>query len=354
MTIWGESAGAISVADHTIFEGGNIDYNGGKLFRAAIMNSGSLVPATDVSSPKAQNIYDQVVRSSSCAGNANTLACLRTLPYNDFVRAVTSVPGIFSYRSLDLSYLPRPDPGDNFFPESPEVPVQAGRFAKVPVIIGDQEDEATLFSLVQSNITTNDDLVNYIASYFPSDPTNLATARGLASLYPNQPLLGQPAGSPFRTAAFNSIYPQFKRLAAILGDITFTLTRRTYLDVITTTAAVPAWSYLSTYLYGTPILGTFHASDIFLAAFGDAVISFPARSMQSYYIAFICDLDPNGAAGGGGGGGGGGGELINWPKWNKEEPKLMNFELGRNSLMNDDFRSNVFEYLVTRLSTLRI
>lgn len=102
-------------------------------------------------------------------------------------------------------------------------------------------------------------------------------------------------------------------------------------------------------------MGTFHASDIFLAAFGDAQISFPARSMQSYYIAFIHDLDPNGLpAGGGGGGGGGGGELINWPKWNKEEPKLMNFELGRNSLMNDDFRSNVFEYLVTRLSTLRI
>lgn len=68
--------------------------------------------------------------------------------------------------------------------------------------------------------------MNYVASYFPADPNNVANARGLADLYPNQPLLGQPAGSPFRTAAFNSIYPQFKRLAAILGDITFTITRR--------------------------------------------------------------------------------------------------------------------------------
>lgn len=86
-------------------------YNGKPLFRAAIMNSGAVTPVTDVSSPKAQAIYDKVVASSSCAGLADSLSCLRSLPYNDFQRAVTSVPGIFSYRSLDLSYLPRPDPG---------------------------------------------------------------------------------------------------------------------------------------------------------------------------------------------------------------------------------------------------
>ncbi|KAI5366515.1 Putative carboxylesterase, type B, carboxylesterase type B, active, alpha/Beta hydrolase [Septoria linicola] len=345
VTIWGESAGAISVADHTIFEGGNIDYNGGKLFRAAIMNSGTIVPATDVSSPKAQAIYDQVVRASSCAGNTNSLACLRALPFDAFNRAVASVPGIFSYRSLDLSYLPRPDPGDNFFPQSPEVPFQAGRFAKVPVIVGDQEDEGSLFALVQSNISTNDQLVNYVASYFPADPNNVANARGLADLYPNQPLLGQPAGSPFRTAAFNSIYPQFKRLAAILGDITFTITRRSYLDVITK-QGVPAWSYLSTFLYGTPVLGTFHASDIFLAAFADAQVSLQARSMQTYYIAFINNLDPNSL--------GTAAPLISWPKWTNATTQLVNFESLRNSLLTDDFRSNVYNYLVPRISTLRI
>lgn len=111
------------------------------MFRAAIMNSGSIIPATDVSSPKPQAVYDKVVASSPCAGSADTLTCLRGLDYATFLRAVSSVPGIFSYRSVDLSYLPRPDPSDNFFPQSPEVPVQAGQYAKVPVIIGDQEDE---------------------------------------------------------------------------------------------------------------------------------------------------------------------------------------------------------------------
>lgn len=105
------------------------------------MNSGSVIPATDVSSPKPQAVYDKVVASSPCAGTADTLSCLRGLDYATFLRAVSSVPGIFSYRSLDLSYLPRPDPGDSFFSESPELSLQAGRYVKIPTIIGDQEDE---------------------------------------------------------------------------------------------------------------------------------------------------------------------------------------------------------------------
>ncbi|EME79809.1 uncharacterized protein MYCFIDRAFT_199464 [Pseudocercospora fijiensis CIRAD86] len=109
-------------------------------WRAAITNSGSVIPAEDVSTAKAQAIYDKVVASSSCAGSSDSLTCLRGLSYADFLRAVSSVPGIFSYRSLDLSYLPRPDPGGNFFSQSPEVSIANGAYAKAPVIIGDQED----------------------------------------------------------------------------------------------------------------------------------------------------------------------------------------------------------------------
>lgn len=88
----------------------------------------------------------------------------------------------------------------------------------------------TLFSLVQGNITTNDELVAYFASYFsPNNPNAMQDVAGLAAQYPDQPLMGQPAGSPFNTGPLNNIYPQFKRVAAILGDITFTLTRRAYL-----------------------------------------------------------------------------------------------------------------------------
>lgn len=60
VTIWGESAGAISVLDQMMLYDGDNSYNGKPLFRAGIMNSGSIVPADPVDCPKGQAIYDRV------------------------------------------------------------------------------------------------------------------------------------------------------------------------------------------------------------------------------------------------------------------------------------------------------
>jgi carboxylesterase type B len=60
VTIWGESAGSISVMDQMLLYDGDNTYKGKPLFRGGIMNSGSLVPAQPVDSGKAQAIYDRV------------------------------------------------------------------------------------------------------------------------------------------------------------------------------------------------------------------------------------------------------------------------------------------------------
>lgn len=337
VTIWGESAGAISAFDHTVINGGDNTYNGSPLFRGAIMNSGSIVPAQDVNSAKAQNIYNTVVESAGCSGSSDTLACLRGLSTQDFLSAANSVPAIFGYRSLDLSYLPRPDPSDNFYSESPDVSVTAGRFAKVPVIIGDQEDEGTLFSLVQLNITTDAELVSYLQSYFPAtDPQVVAD---LVASYPNN----SPAGSPFRTSVLNEIRPQFKRLAAILGDITFTLTRRVYLTIVAPQLPA-AYSYLNTYLFGTPILGTFHASDVLVNFF--SLLPITADKTRQYYINFVADLDPNSAVPGG---------SPTWPEWTVGAPQLLQFAVGGVvTVGQDNFRAAQFETLLTSAAQLKI
>lgn len=347
VTLWGESAGAISAFDHTIINGGDNTYNGQALFRGAIMDSGSVTPADPVTASQAQAIYDRVLEEAGCDNSDDALACLRALDYETFLNAVNSVPWIFSYSSIDLSYLPRPDPGDDFFPESPEVPLRAGNVAKVPVINGDQEDEGTLFALVQSNITTNAELIAYLVTFFPNNDNAVSDVTGLVATYPDEPLLGQPDGSPFNSGILYNIYPEYKRLAAILGDITFTLARRGYLSTLTS-YDVPAWSYLSTYLRATSILGTFHFSDI-LFAFGilgeDSV---PAETYQTYYISFINDLDPNTISTES--------PLIEWPQWSNASgsPQLLDLGADGNTLITDDFRSATYAYLESRTSDFRV
>jgi hypothetical protein len=79
--------GAISVYDQMLVNSGDNTYNGKALFRGAIMDSGSIVPALDVASPKAQAVYDTVVNAGGCSGSSDTLACLRGLDYATFMTA---------------------------------------------------------------------------------------------------------------------------------------------------------------------------------------------------------------------------------------------------------------------------
>ncbi|KAK5710522.1 hypothetical protein LTR15_012940 [Elasticomyces elasticus] len=341
VTIWGESAGSISAFDHTVINGGDHTYNSKALFRGAIMDSGSVVATSDVTTSKAQVVYDNVVADAGCSSSTDTLACLRQADYTTLLNAMNSAPGLLGYRAVDLAYLPRPDAGDNFYSRSPELSIDEGAFAKVPIIIGDQQDEGTLFSLAQSNITTNARLIQYLASYFPTDANAVADITGLVANYPDQPLLGQPAGSPFNTGVLNNIYPQYKRLAAILGDLIFTLARRNYLDKVA--SQVPAWSYLSTYFAGMPVLGTFHATDIAVDFF---VPGIPQQSVLTYYISFINKLDPNALTTAA--------PLITWPRWTSGAPQLINFGALRNSLIPDTFRQAASDYLATKQSVFSL
>ena len=184
--------------------------------------------------------------------------------------------------------------------------------AKVPFIVGDQEDEGTLFSLVQSNISTTAELVDYLKAIYFYDAT-IEQIQELVALYPDDPA----AGSPYNTGVLNEIYPQYKRIASLLGDLSFILTRRLFLNIASTVYPdVPTWSYLASYDYGTPILGTFHASDI-PVVYGETP-NFASESVQKYYISFFNTMDPNQGTTG----------LPDWPQWS-QGGQLLHFEAGK-------------------------
>lgn len=336
VTIWGESAGAISVFDQMALFGGNNTYNGKPLFRGAIMNSGSIVPADPVDCPKGQVVYDTVVDTAGCNTSNDTLECLRELPYETFLNAVNSVPGFLGYTSVALSYLPRPD--GTVLVESPEIIARKGDYAAVPMIIGDQEDEGTIFSLFTYNVSTTDQLVDYLSTYYFTNATT-AQLEALLDTYPADVT----QGSPFRTSIFNELYPQFKRISALLGDLVFTLTRRVFLtDAIAAHPDVPAWSYLSSYDYGTAYLGTFHASDLIQVFFG-IVDNYAAKSIRTYYFNFIENLDPNV----------GNTKYPTWAEW-KEENELAWFNANSQSTLADNFRNDSYTYIYDHVAVLHI
>lgn len=141
VTIWGQSAGAMSVFDQLALYDGDNTYKNRPLFRAAIMNSGSLTPTEPIDGVKAQGIFDEVVRKAGCASVADPdkLECLRRLDYDTFLNAANSVPAYLGYNSLAFNYAPRPD--GHILTASLEDLALKGKFAAVPMIIGNQQNE---------------------------------------------------------------------------------------------------------------------------------------------------------------------------------------------------------------------
>ncbi|PFH56943.1 hypothetical protein XA68_15743 [Ophiocordyceps unilateralis] len=338
VTIWGLSSGAISVFDQMILYGGNATYKGKSLFRGAIINSGGAAPADRVDGVKGQAIYDAVAHSAGCFNATDSLECLRRLEYPLLLNAMNSVPAFFSYSSIALSYLPRPD--GVVLPDSPERLVQAGRLHAVPIIIGNQEDEGTTVALFQWNLTTADHLAGYLSNVlFPSFP--VAKLKQYVHLY--DPALLQ--GSPHRTGLLNELYPGYKRVAAVLGDLTFTLSRRILLLALERVKPqMPVWSYIASYNHALPILGTFHASDVFQIFFG-LPSNYAARSCRTYYLNFLHNLDPNKG-------------VVRygfWPRWNSVRRDLMWFRWPwANDAMRDDFRSGAEAWLEENANSLHM
>lgn len=336
VTIWGESAGSISVFDQMALYDGDHTYNGVPLFRGAIMNSGSIAPANDVDGVKGQLVYDTVVKNGGCRGATDTLACLRGLDYTKFLNAANSVPGILGYNSVAESYLPRPD--GMVLTESAEILAKKGKYASVPFIIGNQEDEGTIFALYQNNLTTTEHIVDYLQNLYFFD----ASREQLTDLVATYQTIEED-GSPFRTGTMYNWYPQYKRLAAILGDLSFTLTRRVFLNYAQKAKPdIPFWSYLASYDHGVPFLGTFHGSDV-AQVFYSVLSNYGSKSLHSYYLSFVYDQDPNSRAR----------EYMKWPQYG-DNHTLMNFLHDHGALLPDDFRQDSYDCIFRNLAALHI
>ncbi|KAI0046103.1 alpha/beta-hydrolase [Auriscalpium vulgare] len=296
VTIWGESAGAISVALQLVTNGGNSE----GLFSSAFMQSGSFFPAGPVA--EGQPFYDALVANVSCAAANDTLQCLREVPIDRLRTAINASPNIFAFQALNLAWQPRVD--GVFLQDDPQTLVLQNSVANVPLVSGDCDDEGTLFSLSTTNLTTDAEVRTYLAAnYFKN--VSSADIDAILAAYPNDTA----QGSPFDTGADNALTPQFKRLAALQGDLVGQAPRRFFLQQ--RAGKQPVFSFLSKRFKTLPDLGAFHSSDVGLI--------YGPSDMTDYLIRFATHLDPNVDANGD--------PSANflWPRYTTAAPQMLTF-----------------------------
>lgn len=337
VTLWGESAGAHSVFSQMSLFDGNATYKGKPLFRGAIMNSGAGIAANPIDSPKAQGLYDTAVKEAGCADAEDRLACLRGLDFEKLYNALTRpFPSGISFNGTATPFPPRPD--GRVMTASVDDLAASGRYHAVPMIIGDQESEGRLFSMLQTSLRTDSDLASYFQdTFFPA-----ATREQMDELV--GAYKSTSSSSPLRSIPLRIIHPKFLQLSEIMGDVTFTLARRSFLETaLQTNPDVPAWSYLSSYLNKLPVLGTTHATDL-IQIFNGIPRTFATKTNRQYYFNFLYNLNPNNGTSG----------LQTWPLW-KEKKALMWFKSQTETgFLMDDFRTNQFEVIKKMEKVLRL
>ncbi|KAF7366927.1 Carboxylic ester hydrolase [Mycena sanguinolenta] len=313
VTLWGQSAGAMSTAAHLVTNGGN---NEG-LFRGAIMDSGAPLWVGDIT--HGQPSYDFIVEQTGCAHALDTLDCLREVPVDTLMKATNSTPNVFSYQSLAETFIIRVD--GVFLKDNPQQLVKQGSVSNVPFINGDNDDEGTLFSFTALNLSTTDELVTYWQTFFfPHTPRE--EIADVFALYPSDPA----AGSPFNTSDANALTPMFKRYAAIMGDFVFQGPRRFFMQH--RSDLQPTWSYLYKRGKDTPYLGSCHGSEVPTAYGGD---------LSEYFIRFVATLNPSPASNTS--------TQIAWPRYTAKSPNMLTFLDGDVPLTitQDDYREEAIQ-----------
>ncbi|KDQ18084.1 hypothetical protein BOTBODRAFT_549180 [Botryobasidium botryosum FD-172 SS1] len=349
ITIFGESAGAMSVGLQMFYNRGNIE----GAFRGAIMESGSVssysaVPA-DV--PARQAAYNFLTNFTGCSTAADTFECLRevdTEKLQEAHRAVYALPPDLSAPDpYPSAFGPTESPTDLFLPSNPRRLLEEGKYAKIPSICGTNLDEGTIFI---PNPQTPADVVAFFTAQLPGLTFNIndiTAFKSLLALYPDNPAAGSPYGTGNETFGRSA---EYKRAASIYGDLIFEAPRRDFLR-----HAPQAWSYQFTQ---KPIItadaeeraqyGASHASELDLLfqylptdAITPEVYALESRFLH-YFIAFAYNLDPNLNSPGG----------VHWPAYGESQQSLR-IQAAGDSIIKDDYRSASIDFIIQHPSIYR-
>ncbi|KAB5517534.1 lipase [Coniochaeta sp. 2T2.1] len=283
VVIWGESAGAQSIAYHLFSYGGRDD----GLFHAAIMESGGPTGAQIQTLPYYTVPVANLTTAVGCNTAKDQLSCLRGVSQDKLFAA-------------HPSQVWNPMIDGDFLTAYPSQLIRDGQFIKIPLLTGANTDEGSSFSI--SGINTDEDLFNGLLawrSYSLSPPT----VRKLMELYPNDPC-NEPPFDIGNCSVFPSKGLEWRRSAAIGGDMVMISGRRKMCELYTA-AGQPVFSYrFDTRLWNkVGIEGVQHFDNVAYSFQNISGLLGPSpkyddrarlsRAVGMSYINFVNKLDPN-------------------------------------------------------------
>ncbi|KAE9392202.1 alpha/beta-hydrolase [Gymnopus androsaceus JB14] len=174
VTIWGQSAGAGSVLQHLIANGGQTNP---PLFRAAIINSVFLPSQYVYNDPIPKAIYTEVVSQANCSSSSDTLECLRNAEVTVLATAHKSI----GRATFFGTFIPVPVVDGTFITQSPLKALKAGKLNTNNLLAFSTTDEGSFF--------VHRDIVNALShtseyprrkaagAHYKSFGDNVATAR---------------------------------------------------------------------------------------------------------------------------------------------------------------------------------
>ncbi|RDX48924.1 extracellular triacylglycerol lipase precursor [Lentinus brumalis] len=319
VTIFGQSAGAISIADLYLNSGLE------NFVRGAIFESGSAGTLPFFNASRRDVVWDKYVSEVPACANAtegDTISCMQSVDTASLLTAWEETAASFPEPFL---FVPVLDGPDGLVPDLPSKLLAAGKFSKIPFIAGTVLDEGTDFT--PTSISTDEQVIEFITvddQPFADPPASFQTdVASLMQLYPDNPALGSPFGTGNETFGFSS---QYKRAAALLGDASFQGPRREWIQAASS-AGVTTFGYHFTdqNAVTTPSKGVTHAIEI-PYVYGQTALTSPnpavrllSEAMVDYWISFAVSLTPNDGKG------------LNktiWPQYQPDQQVLLKFDTG--------------------------
>lgn len=284
VTLFGESAGSISTCLHLMMPGSQ-----GLLHRAAMQSGVCTYGHATLAAAQKQGA--ELAKAVKCDAASDVAACLRAVPAETLFSALPLRAG-FIY-GTGVAWSPVVD--KKVIPGDPRALLKAGTYQKVPVLLGTNQDEGTLFLfLTFSTKMTESEYKTIVSALVPGKQSEI--------------LSRYPVKNYTATAMFSAPALAF---ADMLADLAFTCPARAmartlaaagqkaHLYRFTVTPSFGLLSFLGAY-HSAEIPFVFHSSDAFSAA---------EKTLSAQMAAYWTRFAQSGAPGGSG--------KAAWPAYSK-------------------------------------